>query len=121
MKNLFLNGIDISSICINAAEILQIVGWVLTVFKIAIPLIIVAYGMFDFGKAVTASKDDEIKKSAKTLGMRALAGVIIYFVPTIVMWVFSLVPNYNDDATNFKVCEACILHPGSDACTNHID
>lgn len=119
MENLFLVW-NIGSFCTEAADVLSLVGWILTVFKIAIPLIIVAYGMFDFGKAVTASKDDEIKKSAKTLGMRALAGVIIFFVPTIVMWIFGLVPSYSDDAANFSVCEDCILRPGSDDCTKYI-
>lgn len=120
MENLFLNGIDISSICIGGAEILQLVGYILMAFKIGIPILIVAYGIFDFGKAVTASKDDEIKKSAKTLGMRALAGVIIFFVPTIVMWVFGLIPEYAKDADTFDYCKECILSPRGDKCEQAI-
>ena len=58
-----LDGIDVSNFCSEASGILQLVGWILTVFKIAIPLLIIVYGIFDFGKAVTAAKDDEIKKS----------------------------------------------------------
>lgn len=102
-----------SSICKEASEVLQFAGWILTFFKIAIPLLIIGLGMFDFGKAVVASKDDEIKKSAKTLMYRAIAGVVIFFVPTLVLWLFRTVGGFNDAEaqTDFKVCQTCILSP----------
>lgn len=104
---------DVSGFCKEASQILQFVGYILTVFKIAIPLLIIAYGMFDFGKAVTASKDDEIKKSAKALGMRAVAGVIIFFIPTLVLWLFSAIGDYKNtkDSVDFGTCQNCILTP----------
>ena len=70
-------------ICSDLWEIWQIIGWVLWIFKIVIPVIIIVFGMIDLGKAVVASKDDEIKKSVKSLIMRAIAGIIMFFVPTI--------------------------------------
>lgn len=105
---------NISTFCYEAASILQILGWLLTIFKIAIPLLIVFFGVFDFGKAVTAGKDDEIKKSAKTLMYRAIAGVIIFFVPTIVMWLFGSLRAYNEAIQNdddYQICKDCILSP----------
>ena len=106
---------NMSGFCSNAAGILQSVGWVLTVFKIAIPLLVIAYGIFDFGKAVTAAKDDEIKKSVKSLMMRAIAGVIIFFIPTLIMWLFGAINAYNDAtsgaAKDFKLCRTCVLTP----------
>ena len=53
---------SLSSLCTEAKDILAFAGWILTFFKIAIPLLIIGLGMFDFGKAVVSSKDDEIKK-----------------------------------------------------------
>jgi len=108
-------------LCTKAAPILQFVGWVLTIFKIAIPLLIVALGMFDFGKAVTSGKDDDIKKSAKTLLTRALSGVIIFFVPTIVLWLFGRISGYDKakegaDDINYNVCEDCMLRPWKSDC-----
>ncbi len=107
--------IDISSFCVEASGILQLIGWILTIFKIAIPLLVIIYGIFDFGKAVTAGKDEEIKKSVKSLMWRAISGVVIFFVPTIVMWVFRAVSVYNEveQGTNdsFKYCETCVLSP----------
>lgn len=103
-----------SEFCTNAKNIIVFVGWILTIFKIAIPLLIIGFGMFDLGKAVVGSKDDEIKKSAKSLLWRAIAGVCVFFVPTAVMWVFKVaVTDFDDLQTNtdFDVCYSAILTP----------
>ena len=74
--------------------------------------------MLDFGKAVVAAKDDEIKASAKSLGRRAVAGLIIFFIPTLVMWIFeALAPKYEDDTSEFTNCKNCILHPFGGNCS----
>ena len=106
-------------ICSDLWEIWQIIGWVLWIFKIVIPIIIILFGMIDLGKAVVASKDDEIKKSVKSLVMRAIAGVIIFFIPTLVGAIFSLVGEFRDDAeykAEYEICKECITHPGDTAC-----
>ena len=51
--------------CASTANIWQLIGYVLLVFKIVIPILLIVFGMLDLGKAVVASKDDEIKKSIK--------------------------------------------------------
>lgn len=109
---------NLAGFCGEAHEILGFIGWILTVFKIAIPLLIIVYGMFDLGKAVVAAKDDEIKKSAKSLLWRAIAGVCIFFVPTIVLWLFGTVNGFTSATNNidFQVCKACILSPWSKDC-----
>ena len=58
-------------------------GWVFFVLKIVIPLMLIIFGSIDVGKAVITSKDDEIKKSIKTLAARVIAGIIVFFIPTI--------------------------------------
>lgn len=101
------------SICTSLAPIWQIIGWVLWVFKIVIPIVIIVFGMIDLGKAVVASKDDEIKKSVKSLVMRAIAGIIIFFIPTLVAAIFSLVGEFNDNRAEYDKCAICISDPGS--------
>lgn len=85
------------SVCTTLAPVWQIIGWVLWVFKIVIPIVIIIFGVIDLGKAVVASKDDEIKKSVKSLVMRAVAGIVIFFIPTLVGAIFSLVGEFNDN------------------------
>ena len=109
--------VDISKFCSDTKELLGFVGYLLLIFKIIIPMVIIVYGMIDFGKAVVAEKDDDIKKSAKSLGRRAIAGIIIFFIPTIVVWVFGQISDYNANKNTFKVCEDCLLHPAT-KCNN---
>ncbi len=101
------------ALCSDLWEIWQIIGWVLWIFKIAIPIIIIVFGMIDLGKAVVASKDDEIKKSVKSLVMRAIAGIIIFFVPTIIGVIFGIVGDFSEVEPEYDICRACITDPGS--------
>ena len=107
---------DICSGSSGVPSILQVVGWAIMIFKIAIPFIIVFYGMLDFGKAVTAEKTDEIKASAKRLLYRAIAGIIIFLIPQIVVWLFETITTFGDDASEFTNCKQCLLHPASSDC-----
>ena len=103
---------NVTGFCDQASDVLGFIGWILTVFKIAIPLLIIGYGMFDLGKAVVGSKDDDIKVASKRLMYRAIAGVLIFFVPTVVMWLFGTINGYKDmPVDNLKKCQDCILSP----------
>ncbi|MDD2505069.1 MAG: hypothetical protein PHF21_02215 [Bacilli bacterium] len=118
MGNLLVSAVDVGDFCNKAAEILQFTGWVLTFFKVAIPIIIIGLGMFDFGKAVVASKEDEIKTQTKRLIYRAIAGLVIFFIPSIVLWLFSAVNAYEaaENAAQFDACRECVLSPWGDTC-----
>ena len=106
-----LAAFSLSEFCNNSKELLQFVGYILLVFKIAIPLVIIILGALDFGKAVVASKDEEIKSSAKRLLCRCVAGIVIFFIPNIVLWIFTIADDYSDNRNSFETCEKCILHP----------
>ncbi len=99
-------------------------GWILLIAKIVVPIIIIVFGCIDFGKAVTSSKDDEIKKAAKSLVIRAVIGIIVFLVPTIIGVVIDLI-NGNDiydaenahaDDNSFGYCTYCLFHPSDDNC-----
>lgn len=96
----------------NFLKPFKFLGRIFTILKILIPIIIIGFGAFDLSKAVVASKDDEIKKSIRSLAMRALAGVVIFFIPTIVNLVFMLVDDWNKYSTDYSKCSRCISNPG---------
>ena len=95
--------------CTRLKEPLQFVGNIVLIVKILIPIIIIAFGMIDFFKAVTGSKDDEIKKSARIFAFRCVSGVVIFFIPTLVSIVFSLVASFADIKGDFDACQKCIF------------
>ncbi len=98
----------------------KIVGYALFIIKIVIPIIIVIMGMLDFSKAVIASDDNQIKKSSISLIKRAIAGLVIFLIPTIINFAFSLVEavrieNGGGDSST-KDCITCLVDPNSQAC-----
>ena len=101
--------INIAQFCSDTKELLTFVGWIITIFKIAIPLIIIIFGMMDFGKAVVSEKDEDVKKQAVKLLRRAIAGIIIFFIPTLVIWIFETVNDYSSEAQDFNTCKECLL------------
>lgn len=113
--DIFLTAVQIGNanegFCANTANIWQIVGYVLLVFKIVIPILLIIWGMLDLGKAVVASKDDEIKKATKGLAMRAVAAVIIFLIPTLISYIMGLIGGFGEVNEDFNVCKKCITSP----------
>lgn len=82
---------------------------VIPLIQIGIPIILILLGMLDLGKAVMASKEDEIKSAQKLLIKRCVYAVAIFFVVFIVQVVFGLVSGTQDSetaasATNWMTC-----------------
>ena len=114
-------GTEVSGFCASTANIWQIVGIVLMVVKIVIPILLIIWGMLDLGKAVVAAKDDEIKKATKSLAMRAISAIIIFFIPTLVNVILSMVSNFSTVKDDWNVCRSCISNPNDSACEMYAD
>lgn len=84
-----------------------IVSTIVTLIKIAVPILLIIFGMLDLGKAVVAAKEDEIKKGQQTFIKRAIAAVIVFFVIQIVQIVVRFV-SANDN--NVAQCFNCFIH-----------
>ena len=91
-------------------EPLKFIGNIVLVVKILIPIIIIAFGMIDFFRAIIGSKDDEIKKSTRSLIFRIIAGVVIFLLPTLVSFIFSLIDSWANIEGEFNACQKCVLN-----------
>lgn len=116
---------DANTFCSGPVEgVFTTLGWIFYFLKILIPIILIVFGSIDFGKAMLANKDDEIKKSAKTLVMRIIAGIIIFFIPTLLNFVVDLIGGddiYNKNNGTFARCTHCMLEPTDDSCRKLVD
>ncbi len=81
-----------------------IVNMAITIIKIVVPILLIIFGMLDLGKAVVASKEDEIKKGQQTFIKRVIAAVIVFFVIQIVQIVISFVSNKDPNVVNCFNC-----------------
>lgn len=98
MKMVLFNILDVqSNLNVDCdtgnSTLLQVIGlvrFILNIICIAVPIIMILMGTIDLFKAVTAGKDDDIKKKQKALITRIIAGVLVFLVPTIVTLIMSL-------------------------------
>lgn len=110
--------INYNNICDNEGimNAMQIVGYILNTIKILVPLILIVLGMVDFGKAVISSDEKALSKAASSLVKRFVAGIIIFYIPTIVFALLNTthVSEENNKTGSFVKCTKCVLKPGSE-------
>lgn len=96
--------------CESLMPIIRVIkDGVIPLIQIGVPILLIVMGTIDLGKAVIASKEDEIKNAQKMLIKRAMYAVAVFFVVTIVTVVFSLLgTTENEDiesgATSWTSC-----------------
>lgn len=85
--------------CQELGPVISILKAVVKLFQFGIPILLIIFGMIDLGKAVIASKEDEMKKAQGTLIKRAIYAVAVFLVVTIVSLVMGMV-----GAEEWKTC-----------------
>lgn len=84
------------------------VSTVVLVIKIAVPVLLVVFGMIDLMKSIVASKEDEIKKGRQIFVKRLIAGVLVFFIFSIVQLLISFVADENKEG--IMDCANCFIN-----------
>lgn len=107
---------DFTTNCADFAPTIRFGGYILFIAKILLPIIILVKSSLNIISIVTKGTPDELSKQAKKFGVSCLASIIIFFTPTLVNTIFSIVSGFNmtDDS---KICSSCIFDPFSETCT----
>ncbi len=87
-----------------------VVHTAVVIIKVAIPILLIIFGMLDLGKAVVASKEDEIKKGQQTFVKRLIAAIIVFFVTLIVQLVVKFAAGRSEDGTTIVNCMNCFIN-----------
>ena len=111
-----------SSVCKDLAPFLTLVGYVVTIIKIVIPLLLIIFGMLDVVKSVFAGKPDEVTKNLRSFAMRCIAAILIFFIPSIVGVLLNAVYQTGEtDANGWRCCWEYVINPtnakSSEACS----
>jgi hypothetical protein len=88
----------------------QILGYVLFVLKIVVPIILMGLGAMDFGKAVLSSDEKAIKNAITIIVKRAIASVVIFFIPALISATMHLIDGANE-LNEFGCLSECISKP----------
>ena len=87
-------------------QIINITSLLYDLIRVGIPLLLIVIGMLDFGKAVIAGKEDEIKSSQKLFVKRLISAAVVFLVLALVELVLGLVAS---DSANMMTCIKTIL------------
>ena len=91
--------------CTELGAVIGVLKAVVGLFQFGIPILLIIFGMIDLGKAVIASKEDEMKKAQSMLLKRCLYAVAVFFVVTIVTLLFGLLGSSKvNDTANWAKC-----------------
>lgn len=85
------------------------IGKIISILKIAVPLIIIVFGMIDFFRAIFSNDEKAVKVSFNALLRRIIAGIIIFIVPSVIYMILDLMIKDFDEYNNEFVCSKCIL------------
>ena len=93
-------------------KIIYVIHLIVQLIQYGVPLLLIIFGMLDLGKAVIASKEDEIKKGQQLFIKRLIAAIIVFFVVAVVKLVVGLAA---DDSENIVGCIDAIVNYNGDA------
>ena len=83
--------------------------------KVAIPILLVAYGMIDMAKAIMSNDEKQMKESQNKFIKRIIYAVVIFFIVAIVQLIFGMLAkaskNSDNEITKSDVtsCIACFI------------
>ena len=97
----------------NALKALRFVGYMVTIARFFVPLLIIGFGTLDLYKSVMAGSTDSLSKQAKSLGIRIVIGIFIVFVPTLLSAILSSIDSFGNIEGEYHNCEVCVLEPFS--------
>ena len=84
---------------IPAAPI-KFVSNLIDIIKILTPVVLVIMGSLNFGKAVMAQNDDQIKKAQSGFIKKVIAGAAVFFVIVFIKWIAGILDKANVSGTD---------------------
>ena len=109
-----------TAFCTDTAPVFQFIGFVVLIFKIIIPVILIVLGVISLGKAVLDSDDKKIKDAAMSLIKKFIVAVVIFLLPTIIGALFNFINGWSDLKNDYNVCANCIKDPNGSSCKSAV-
>ncbi len=88
----------------------DLVHLVVLIGQVAVPVILVIMGTFDFIKGIASQKDDEIKRGQQSFLKRLMTGAIVFFVVTLVTMLVNLVGDNVGGKDSIISCIDCFIN-----------
>ena len=77
-------------------ELFNTVATIIKGIKIAVPVLLIIFGMLDFAKSVIAKNEDDVKKYRKSFISRVISAVIVFLIVFVVQLAVNLLASVED-------------------------
>jgi len=88
-------------------QLANVTSIIIVVIQVAVPVILIIFGMIDFTKAVMSQKEDDIKKGQQLFIKRLIAAALVFLVIIFVKLVISFVANNSE---GLMECVDCFIN-----------
>ena len=92
----------------------NIIHWLYLGIQIIVPLLLIIFGMIELAKAITAQKEDEIKKAQSGLLKKAVVAIIVFLVFSLTKFVF----NFAQGDEKAWGCANCLIDGDPKKCNS---
>ncbi len=84
--------LDVATECSDVIdpEVYELMQQVFNVIKYAGPLLCLIFSVIDFVKAAASQDKDALTKAGKTTGKRVVYALVLFFIPTLINFLFPL-------------------------------
>lgn len=98
---MFINLLDVtdSTLCdgiLIPNTLFNTVHTIIRLIQIAVPVLLIIWGMLDFAKSVIAKKEEDVKKNRQNFFHRLIAAIIVFLMPFVVQFAVTLVSSVED-------------------------
>lgn len=103
-------------------RVFKMIGFIIKIVQLLAPIVIIIFGIIDFGKAVLSGDEKELTIASSNMLRRFIIGVSIFFIPIVVTVIIDYLPNRDVYNQRFSVdnCKNCLLKPYSGHCDSAI-
>lgn len=90
------------------AGVFNVVHLIILLIQIAVPILLIIWGMLDFARAVIGGDEDKIKAGQKLFIKRLIAAVIVFLVVTITTLLINLVGEIGAEGVDSGSITSCV-------------
>lgn len=105
---------SIGGVSMNGNIIPSITVLVVNLIKIAVPIILIIFGMLDLAKAVMSNDEKEMKGAQTKLMKRVIYAVLVFLVVSIVQLLFSVLNKNSVSGEDVSGCISCFVSNAAD-------
>lgn len=98
----------------------NLIHYVYLGIKIVVPILLVLFAMIDLGKAITAKKEEDIKKYQGSCVKRVITGIIVFLVLVIVEFLLGFVEPETGSSSDSPVKCAMEIIKGKGASNRNV-